>query len=336
MTQRHFPISFLLILAVWSPIAAQAQNWSIVKEDSDPAMQILCDGMLVTKYHYEEGPRPYFYPVIGPAGEPITRGFPMDPHDDEARDHYHHRSMWFGHKGVNGVDFWAEPQSWPEGKMPAATKLGKIVHRGFSSMKMGTNPAQFTVRNDWVGPDGAKVCEDTRTYTFTKTAAGAILIDWDVTIKAPDGPVTFSDDKDGTMSIRVIPGLQLVSVADKTKPSTGHILSAAGAKDQDAWGKRAKWVDYFGVDRKGNATGVAIFDHPENLRHPTWWHARDYGLFCANPFGIQAFEKKDKPEGEYSIPAGGALRLRYRFYLHKGTAEEAGIPAAYGEYVGQK
>jgi hypothetical protein len=201
---------------------------------------------------------------------------------------------------------------------------------------MGTNPAQFTVRNDWVGPDGVKVCEDARTYTFNKTKDGAILVDWDITMKATEGPVTFSDDKDGTMALRVIPGLQLISVEDKNKPGTGHILTSEGIKDADAWGKRASWVDYSGVDRKGNAVGVSIFDHPENLRHPTWWHARDYGLFCANPFGIKAFEKKEKPEGEYAIAVGGVLRLRYRFYLHKGGPEQAGIPAAYGTFVDQK
>jgi hypothetical protein len=299
-------------------------------------MQILCDGVLVTKYHYEDVPRPFFYPVIGPSGEHLTRGYPMDFHEGEARDHYHHRSMWFGHRGVNGVDFWSEAQTWPEGKMPPETKLGKMVHKGFSSMKMGMNPAQFTVRNDWVGPDGEKICEDVRTFTFTRTPSGEVCIDWDVTLKATAGPVTFADDKDGTMAIRVIPGLQLVSADDKSKSGGGHILTSAGVKDHEAWGKRADWIDYFGADRRGNPVGVAVFDHPENLRHPTWWHARDYGLLGANPFGVRHFEKKEKAEGEFSITEGGALRLRYRFFLHKGTPEQAGVAQAYADYAQQK
>jgi len=333
MILRHSPLFLLLTLLACS---AEAQSWSIVKDDKDPAMQILCDGVLVTKYHHESVPRPFFYPVIGPTGEHMTRGFPMEFHEGEAKDHPHHRSLWFGHKGVNGIDFWSEEGTWPEGKRPADAKLGKIVHTGFGSMKMGTNPAQFTVRNDWVGPDGVKVCEDARTYTFTKTPDGAILIDWDITIKATDGPVTFGDDKDGTMAIRVVPGLQLVSVEDKNKPGSGRILTSEGIKDAEAWGKRAKWVDYYGMDRKGNPVGVSIFDHPENLRHPTWWHARDYGLFCANPFGIKHFEKKDKAEGEYLIAAGGAQRLRYRFYFHKGAPDQAGAAVAYGVFAEQK
>jgi hypothetical protein len=326
----------VLLLSWVSVPSVSAQNWSIVKDEKDPAMQILCDGMLVTKYHCENVPRPFFYPVIGPGGEHLTRGYPMEWHEGEAKDHYHHRSMWFGHKGVNGVDFWSEEQTWPAGKKPAGTKLGKIVHTGFGSMKMGTNPAQFTVRNDWVGPDGVKICEDARTFTFTKTPAGEFFVDWDITLKAGAAPVRFEDDKDGTMALRVVPGLQLVSADDKTKKSGGSILTSQGIKDQDAWGKRAPWVDYFGTDRKGQAVGVAIFDHPNNLRHPTWWHARDYGLFCANPFGISHFEKKEKPEGEFVIAPGDSLRLRYRFFLHKGSPEQAGVAAAYAAYALQK
>ncbi len=325
-----------LVLSWLCGAASPAQSWSIVKEDKDPAMQILCDGVLVTKYHYEEVPRPFFYPVIGPSGEGLTRGYPMDPREGEARDHYHHRSMWFGHKGVNGVDFWSEEETWPPGKKPVGAKLGNIVHKGFGSMKMGTNPAQFSVRNDWVGPDGAKICEDMRTFTFTKTPAGDVLIDWDITLKAGETPVTFEDDKDGTMAIRVIPGLQLVSADDKSKPGGGSILTSSGIAGQAAWGKRADWVDYFGTDRQGNPVGVAIFDHPENLRHPTWWHARDYGLFCANPFGVHHFEQKEQPEGAFSITAGGSLRLRYRFFLHKGTPEQAGVAKAYEAYAQKK
>ena len=59
-------------------------------------------------------------------------------------------------------------------------------------------------------------------------------------------------------------------------------MNSAGNRDNDAWGKRADWCDYFS-EHDGKVYGVAIFDHPQNLRHPTWWLARDYGLFGANP-----------------------------------------------------
>jgi hypothetical protein len=79
--------------------------------------------------------------------------------------------------------------------------------------------------------------------------------------------------------------------------------------------------------------GVAIFDHPGNPRHPTWWHVRDYGLFAANPFGIHDFEKKPAGTGDYRIPAGQSLTFRYRFYIHRGDASEANVGQFWTDYA---
>ncbi len=323
----------LLALLAWLGNAAAQSSWSIVKEDGDPAMQIHCDGSLVAKYHYEGADvwKPFFFPLVGPTGEGLTRGFPMDSRNDEETDHPYHRSLWFAHRMVNGIDFWTEPAPGTDPGQPA--KVGRIVHVGFSTMRMGANPAMFTVRNEWRAPDGAKVCEDTRTYTFTKNEDGTLLLDWDITIKAPDTPVTFGDSKEALMGLRLAPGLRLLGQNDPDVPGTGSLLTSEGKRNGEVWGTRAAWVDASGLDRKGQPVGIAIFDHPTNLRHPTWWHARDYGLVAANPFGIQSFENKEKPEGELSVTAGGSLRFRYRLLLHKGTAEEARVAEAYEEYA---
>ncbi|MFV1994005.1 MAG: DUF6807 family protein, partial [Verrucomicrobiales bacterium] len=79
----------------------------------------------------------------------------------------------------------------------------------------------------------------------------------------------------------------------------------------------------------------AMFDHPGNLRHPTWWHARNYGLLSANPFGQGDFEKGVAPEdaGDYTIAVGGKLRLHYSFYLHRGDPGEAKVAERYKEWA---
>ncbi len=294
----------------------------------DPTMQVVCDGEVVAKYHYKNVSRPFFYPIIGPTGEPVTRGFPMDPQPDEQTDHVHHKSMWFGHRDVNGYDFWSEqPAEGPENP-----KIGKVVHSALGSMRAGSNPLMFTCRNDWVLGDGTVICRDERTYHFAKTPEGFLTIDWDITIKASEGEVTFGDVKDGGMALRMIPTLRLKPV-DPEKAATGQAVNSEGVTGGEVWGKRAAWIDYFGPDRKGNPIGIAVFNHPENLRHPTWWHARDYGLVSANPFGIQQFEKTAEPEGNYTIPAGESLRLRYRFFIHRDTPEQAGVAKAYIDYT---
>ena len=100
-----------------------------------------------------------------------------------------------------------------------------------------------------------------------------------------------------------------------------------------AWGKRATWVDYYGPV-EGATVGVAMLDHPRNLRHPTWWHVRDYGLFAANPFGIHDFEPQQPAgAGDHALPAGGTLTFRYRVFLHNGTTAEARIADVWTAYA---
>jgi 23S rRNA G2069 N7-methylase RlmK/C1962 C5-methylase RlmI len=122
----------------------------------------------------------------------------------------------------------------------------------------------------------------------------------------------------------------------KKKPAEGHIINSEGVRDGETWGKRANWCDYYGpVD--GKTVGVAIFDHPQNPRHPTWWHVRDYGLFAANPFGEHDFEKlPNKEAGNLKLAAGQDLTFRYRFYLHEGDEKQGKVAEHYAEYLNSK
>ena len=118
----------------------------------------------------------------------------------------------------------------------------------------------------------------------------------------------------------------------KGKVGQGHIVNSEGVRDGQTWGKRAKWVDYYGPVN-GQTVGVAIFDHPQNPRYPTWWHVRDYGLFAVNPFGLHDFEKQPAGAGNLVIPAGQSVTFRYRFYLHPGDEKEAKVAERYSEYA---
>ena len=141
------------------------------------------------------------------------------------------------------------------------------------------------------------------------------------------------DTKEGSMAIRLAPTMRLKGKEGKV--GKGHILNSEGHRDGETWGKRAAWCDYYGpVEDK--IVGVAIFDHPQNPKHPTWWHVRDYGLFAANPFGVHDFEKKPEGTGDITIPAGENLTFKYRFYFHKGDAKQAKVAEHYREYAAGK
>jgi hypothetical protein len=129
------------------------------------------------------------------------------------------------------------------------------------------------------------------------------------------------------MAIRLAPPLRL-----RGEVAQGRCVNSEGVRDLEVWGKRARWVDYWGPI--GGATvGVAILDHPGNRAHPTWWHARDYGLFAANPFGAHDFERLPAGTGDVRLAAGEALRLRYRFCFHAGDALAAGIEDEWRAYA---
>jgi hypothetical protein len=245
----------------------------------------------------------------------------MNPDLDKGgdrHDHPHHRSLWFTHGEVNGQDFWGE-----------GSNSGKIIHDRFLKVSSGPDVGVIQSANKWVAKSGEVVCMDTRTHKFYNTADGQIM-DFEVTIHASNGKVTLGDTKEGSMAIRLTSTMRL-----KGEVGKGHIINSEGMTDDATWGKRAKWCDYYGPV-EGQTVGVAIFDHPDNCKHPTWWHVRNYGLFAANPFGVHDFERKDKGVGDIIIPAGESLTFKYRFYFHKGDEKEGTVAEHYREYAATK
>lgn len=327
---RTEPADRVLALAeqrhVWDDMLAKAQasagarpQGGVKIEESDGKLTVTVNGKLFTEYRFKEQYRPFFYPVIGPTGAPVVRHYPMNPDLDKGGDkpdHPHHKSLWFTHGAVNGVDFWAD------GK-------GKIIHDKFLEVSSGPKVGVIKSQNKWVAPDGTITCTDTRTHRFYNTPDRQMM-DFEVTIHASNGQVTMGDTKEGSMAIRLAPTMRL-----KGKVGQGHIVNSEGVTDGSTWGKRAAWVDYYGPV-EGGVVGVAIFDHPDNPRHPTWWHVRDYGLFAVNPFGIHDFEKKPAGTGDLVIPAGQSVTFKYRFYFHKGDQVQGKVADHYQEYVAIK
>jgi hypothetical protein len=104
---------------------------------------------------------------------------------------------------------------------------------------------------------------------------------------------------------------------------------------KEVWGKASPWVDYSGT-LDGEALGVAILDHPKSFRHPTYWHARDYGLFAANAFGLHDFFNDKTKDGSHTLEPGQGIRFLYRVIIHPGDAESAGIAKHFAEFAKKK
>ena len=299
------------LFAGWA-VAASAAN-DITFKDADGKVRVEIGGQFFTEYRYQNVARPYFYPIMGPGEVGMTRNWPMQPTTSEPTDHVHHKGLWYAHGNVNGVDFWSEEKAF-----------GKTVHEKF----LGLDGGVIRERCNWVAPDGKVFCSDERTIRFHSDSDVRVM-DFEITLIASHGPVTFGDTKEGSMAIR-LPGTMSV------KGAKGHIVTSAGLRDVAAWGKPAEWVDYFGLVN-GKVLGVAIFDAPQNPRHPTTWHVRDYGLFAANPFGLHDFDKaKPKGTGDLKLAADERVTFSYRFVFHTGDEKEGKVAERYHAFAAEK
>lgn len=290
-------------------------------------VRIEIGGQLFTEYIFgTDAAKPYLHPILAADGTQLTRNFPMADVAGEEQDHPHHRSLWFAHGSVNGVDFWAEKDG----------VTGRIVHDGLIEVKTNEkNEGVIRARRRWVAADGQQVCSDEISLRVTAVPAGRLL-DFEIRLIAPkDRPVVFGDTKEGTMAIRLAKWMTLPHrFQGRDQPGVGQMVNSVGQSGAGVWGKRAAWVDYF-APREGKVYGVALFDHPSNPRHPTWWHARDYGLFAANPFGRHDFENlKDQPRaGEHVLAPGESVSFRYRFYVHQGDTAAARVAEHFLEFA---
>lgn len=316
-------------------LAAQAVDLSVSESPKGALVKI--GGEVFAEYvvTHEGTNMPYLWPIYGPTGKAMTRAYPMAMVEGEQHDHPHHRGLCFGHEDIGGYDTWAERSTFEEqldNKNPdraAKAKerlkhLGIIQHRKFELLEAGDGAATIVALSDYLDNAGKKLLEERRTMVFS-VRGDQRIIDVDLELIASEGPVVAGDRKDAGLSIRV-PSSMAVDMKQG-----GRIINSEGHEDKDAWAKRARWCDFHGPV-EGEHLGIAMLNHPSSFRFPTYWHARTYGLFTANPFGIQSLNPEET-DGAVTIEPGQPLKLYHRFIFHKGDAKDANIEAAWQDYA---
>src|SRR4051794_22790142 len=292
--------AFVLLLGATACLSAQVRY-------SDADHTVTIDGKPFTTFNAgADANKPFLAPIRSASGKIVTRGFPMQRDiPGESKDHLHHRGLWFSYDDVNGVKFWENDPSYTKGK------IGRIVVRD-AKWKDNDRQGTLTATMEWRDPAGKVLLVENRDMTFYSDPK-LRTIDFHVTLTAADD-VTFGDTKEGAFAIRLADNF--------TEKKGGKMSNAEGLTGMaNVWGKRSNWVDYTG-EVEGEKLGVAIFDHPQNPHSPTYWHARDYGLFSLNPFGQMAFDPK-AAENVTRLPKGQKLVFRWRVVIHPGDAESA-------------
>ena len=279
----------------------------------DDKYVVTIDGEPFATVNYKDVARPFIYPLYAPGGVQILRNFPMvEGVEGEEKDHPHHTGVWFAHGDISGSDTWLS-----KGKIEM---IGSPQSSGKSVLLEG----------NLLREDGSLVGRCDQRYTFRVLSDGSRAIDFWIHLVPQKGTaLKFGDTKEGTFGFRTHPNLRLER---SDGGPTGHVLNSEGVSDKSVWGKRAKWIDYWGVV-DGKTIGIALMDNPVNPRFPTWWHAREYGLVAANPFGVSYFESKPAGTGEMELKLDEPVMFKYRIVLHKGSAQDAKIGELYRNWA---
>ncbi|MEX2594583.1 MAG: PmoA family protein [Anditalea sp.] len=305
------------------------KNIELVRNEGEKRVDVLINGELFTSYIYPETiKKPVLYPIITAEGTNITRGFPMEPREGERVDHPHHVGLWFNYGDVNGLDFWNNSDAIPEEKKSG---FGTIIHKEINDISSGDDEGRLEVTMEWIGPEGEVLLEENTTFVFRGTDDKR-SIDRITKLTALDEDISMKDNKEGVLGLRMARELELPSdqpgiftdasgkatevPALNNEGVTGMYRSSEGIEGDEVWGTRGKWMNLSGQINDENIS-VAILDHPDNVGYPTYWHARGYGLYAANPLG-QKEMSGGKEELNFNLPAGESVTFKHRIIIYSG------------------
>lgn len=291
-----------LLLSGQTLLAADKSKAVQLTEGDGKTINVTVGGKPFTTFNYgSDLPKPFFSPVRGPDGTVLTRKIAGS---GEKLDHPHHKGIWVAVDEVNKVKFWKED--------------GQIKNVSVKIDKAKGDPAVMTVTNHWLNESGEPVVTEKSTIRIFSNR----VVEYSIKFIAEHGPVAFEDTKEGLFGFRMVDSMR--------ENEGGHVVTSEGVKGtKAAWGKPAKWIDYYG-EVEGDTFGVTIFDHPKNFR-PSRYHVRNYGLFSINPWGEKAYAGNEVEPTE--LEKGESLMLRYAMYIHAGDTQAAKVAETYENWL---
>lgn len=268
------------------------------------------DGREKARWHYgEQYPRPFFYPLAGPSGATLTRmGHPG------AQNHDHHRSIWFAHNKVNGIDFWSDNTD------------ARIRQNHWYSYRDGDDEAILATSLGWYDGEGRELMQQDLVAALLPMERGEHALEIQITMR-PGGreeSVQLEQTNFGFLAVRVAKTLS-------AHFGGGRITDSEGRQGEpEIFGKQARWMDYSGpvavgrgAERRAVTEGITYFDHPDNPRYPTYWHVRQDGWMGAS-FGMREAT---------TIRAEQPLTLRYLLHAHGGPYDAQRAAAVHAEFA---
>jgi len=278
---------------------------------------------LFTELRHEEGSIPGLFPLFAPGGIPVS---PVQgpPQEGEPAP----RALWLAHGDVDGVDFW-NVDAEGAGVIVHPGRLEEILHRG--------KTLRVTYDFEWRGSDGTPLLAERRRMLFGGEERER-WIDLELTFTPLAEEVRFGDTGAGTLALLLHPDLRAARDTSQEaggEDGVGDDSSAAEQEEQVDTATpqgRAAWMHRQG-EVQGSEVGIALFEHPTNFRHPTWWQVSDEGLLAANPFGVHDTENLRPGAGNHVLASGEELVLRYRVWIHLDPKTPDEVAGAFRVYL---
>ena len=297
------------ILSCPTARADEDKQATVAFQSEKDAVVLLIDGKSVASYYFRDPggqiKRPFFAHVKTMGGIQVTRNHP--PTSQDRDDHATmHPGIWFAFGDISNVDFWRN--------------RGRVEHVEFVQRPVAErNVGSFITKNYYVDNDDRLVCEEEFRFAV-KAEGGAYLMALESIFSSSES-FSFGDQEEMGLGIRVATPMSEIA--------GGRLRDAQGRTTaKQIWSQSASWCDYSGqVDDQ--RVGVTLLCHPTNFRG-SWFHARNYGLLVANPFGRAAM-KKGEPS-QITIEPGNTLRLRFGVWVHEGKQVTA-IEEIYRAYA---
>ena len=271
------------------------------------------DGTERLAWHFDSRyERPFFFPFVGPSGSFLTRmGHPGAPNHD------HHRSIWFAHYKVLGIDFWSNRTA------------ARIRQKQWLAYQDGDDEAIMAVRLGWYdGHDPEELLEQELIAAVRPGCEGETLLELQSTFIPHAQSLEFGKTNFGFLAVRMAKSISEYFGAGRLTDSHGRTGEPA------IFGKSADWMDYSGPvpgnevvafcqaplasapktnDAQSDSPsvrieGITYHDHPSNPGSPTHWHVRSDGwMGAAACYQQPVITTRKRP-----------LVLRYLLHAHAG------------------
>jgi len=323
-----YQLCFIGLICFVFSIHAQT-GFSLKEDPYKKKVEVLYADKLLTAYcYFDSTEKPVLFPIKTVSGVTVTRGYPVAPRLGERADHPHHVGLWMNYENVNELDFWNNSFATSADKK---SQYGSIRHQKILKSETRKDDATLIVLSHWVNSEGKVLLEETTRFVFIKKE-NDFIIDRIARLEAKED-VLFKDVKDGLLGMRVARELEMpskqednfvdaqgnvtpVPMMDNANVS-GMYFNKEKLEGDKVWGSRSRWACLQG-EKDEEKISIAIIDHPKNIGYPTYWHARGYGLFAANPLGQKVFSE-GKKELNFSLKQGRSTTFRYRVMIHSST-----------------